>query len=99
MGHRAYGRQRGRGRGLGLATAWARGVFFSPAGPCWSGLHSMGTLSFLALTPRTNFFGSRSRGVVRRVRGVAGGTEVRAGWGRGSERVRAPQTWSLGNVT
>ena len=30
---------------------------------------------------------------------VHGGAEARAGWGRGSERVRAPQTWSLGNVT
>ena len=42
---------------------------------------------------------SRSRGAARWVRGAAGGTEARAGWGRGSERVRAPQTWSLGNVT
>ena len=33
------------------------------------------------------------------MRGAAGGTEARAGWGRGSERVRAPRTWSLGNVT
>ena len=32
---------------------------------------------------------SRSRGAARWVRGTAGGTEARAGWGRGSERVRA----------
>ena len=32
---------------------------------------------------------SRSRGAERWVRGAAGGTEARAGWGRGSERVRA----------
>ena len=32
---------------------------------------------------------SRSRGAARRVPGAAGGTEVRAGWGRGSERVHA----------
>ena len=42
---------------------------------------------------------SRSRGAARRVRGTAGGTEARAGSGRGSKRVRTPRTWSLGNVT
>ena len=42
---------------------------------------------------------SRSQGAARRVRGAAGGAEERAGWGRGSERVRVPRTWSLGNVT
>ena len=32
---------------------------------------------------------SRSQGAARRVLGAAGGAEARAGWGRGSERVRA----------
>ena len=70
-------------RGLGLATAWAQGAPLSPARPRWSGRHSVGTLSSLALTHRTNFPDSRSRGAVRRVRGTAGGAEARAGWGGG----------------
>ena len=34
---------------------------------------------------------SRSRGAERWVRGAAGGAEARAGWGRGSERVRVDE--------
>ena len=96
----AHGGQRGGGHRLGLATAaCARGVPLSPAGPHWSGRHSVGVgaLSSPALTGCMNFFGSRSQGAARRVRGTAGGTEVRAGWGAASERVYAPRTWCLGD--
>ena len=73
-----------------------------------SPLASGATLVWMALRRRAFLSGphslhrllcSRSRGAARRVRGAAGGMEARAGWGRGSERVRAPRTWSLGNVT
>ena len=50
VGRRVYGGRRGGVRGLGLAAAWALGVFLSPAGARWSGLHSAGALSSLALT-------------------------------------------------
>jgi len=99
VGRGVYGGRRGGVRGLGLAAAaWARGVFLSPAaGARWSGLHCAGALSSLALTRRTDFF-ALGLGVQQ------GGCRAplaaeRAGWGRGSERVRAPRTWSLGNVT
>ena len=97
-GSGAHGGQRGGGHRLELAAAaWARGVPLSPAGPCWSGRHSVGVLSSVALTGCRNFFGSRSWGAARRVQGEAGGTEARAGWGALSERVYAPRTWSLGD--
>ena len=100
VGRCAYGGWRGRVRCLGLAAAaWARGVPLSPAEARWSGRYSAGTLSSLALTRRTDFF-ALCHGVQRGgCGGAAGGAEERAGWGRGSERVRAPRTWSLGNVT
>ena len=51
VGRGVYGGQRGGVRGLGLAAAtWAPGVFLSPAGARWSGLHSACALSSLALT-------------------------------------------------
>ena len=51
VGQGAYGGRRGRVRGLGLAaTAWAQGGPLSPVGPRWSGRHSAGALSSLALT-------------------------------------------------
>ena len=57
MGQGAYGGRRGRVRGLGLATtAWAQGGPLSPVGPRWSGQHSAGALSSLALTRCTDFF-------------------------------------------
>ena len=88
VGRGTHGGQRGRVQGLGLAAAaWDRGVPLSPAGPSWSGRHSLGVLSSLALTRCTNFPGPRSWGAVRRVRGMAGGVEVGAGWGAVSERV------------
>ena len=70
--------------GRGLRTRASRrhlgsSVSLSPAGPCWSGWHSMGALFSPALTRCTNFPGSRSRGAARRVWGAAGGAEVRAG--------------------
>ena len=95
----AYGGRRGRVRGLGLAaTAWAQGGPLSPVGPRWSGRHSAGALSSLALTCCTDFF-ALGHGVQR------GGCEVLlvarrrelAGGGGASEC--APRTWSLGNVT
>ena len=56
VGRGIYGGQRGGVRGLGLAAAtWAPGVFLSPAGARWSGLHSAGALSSLALTRLTDF--------------------------------------------
>ena len=57
VGLGAYGGRRGGARGLGLAAAaWALSVPLSPAGARWSGLHSAGALSSLALTHRTDFF-------------------------------------------
>ena len=57
VGQGAYGGRRGRVRGLGLAaTAWAQGGPLSPVGPRWSGRHSAGALSSLALTRCTDFF-------------------------------------------
>ena len=38
------------------ATAWAQGGPLSPVGPRWSGRHSAGALSSLALTHCTDFF-------------------------------------------
>ena len=62
--------RRGRVRGLGLAaTAWAQGGPLSPVGPRWSGRHSAGALSSLALTRCTDFF-ALGHGVQR------GGCEV-----------------------
>ena len=100
VGRCAYGRWRGGVRGLGLAAAtWARGFPLSPVGARWSRRYSVGALSSLALTRRTDFF-ALCHGVQRGgCGGAAGGAEARAGWGRGSEHVHAPRTWSLGNVT
>ena len=54
VGRCVYGGRRGGVHGLRLAAAtWARGVFLSQAGARWSGLHSAGTLSSLALTRAT----------------------------------------------
>ena len=99
MGRSVYGGRRGGVRGLGLAaTAWAPGVFLSQAGARWSGLHSAGALSSLALTRRTDFL-ALGRGMQQGGCGAPLAAEERAGWGRGSERVRTPRTWCLGNVT
>ena len=65
VGRGAYGGRRGGVRRLGLAAAaWAPGVSLSPPGARWSGLHSTGALSSLALTRRTDFF-ALGRGVQR----------------------------------
>ena len=57
VGQGAYGGRRGRVHGLGLAaTAWAQGGPLLPVGPRWSGWHSAGALSSLALTRCTDFF-------------------------------------------
>ena len=98
VGRGAHGGQRGGVCGLRLAAAWAQGAPLSLARPRWSGWHSTGMFSSLALTRCTNFPGSRSRGAVRRVRGAAGGAWRRELSGeRGRERVRVPRTWSLGD--
>ena len=99
VGLGAYGGRRGGARGLGLAAAaWALSVPLSPAGARWSGLHSAGALSSLALTHRTDFFALGRRVqregywalLVARRRELAGG---------GGASECAPRTWSLGNVT
>ena len=60
VGLLAYGGRRGGVRGPGLAVAaWPPCVSLSPAGARWSGLHSAGALSSLALTHRTDFFADR----------------------------------------
>ena len=84
------GGQRGGVCRLGLAAyTWAPGFLFSSAGPRWFGRHSAGLLFSPALTRRTNFFSSRSWAAARRVRGVAGGAEARAGCGAGRASARA----------
>ena len=63
----------------------------------WTALHGCDFLSGPHSLHR--LLCSWSQGAARRVQGAAGGAEARAGWGRGSERVHALRTWSLGNVT
>ena len=83
VGRGTYGGWRGGVRGLGLAAAWAPGIPISAAGPRWSGWHSAGALSSLALTCRTNFF-ALGRGVQRGGCGawlVAQRRELAGEWG------------------
>ena len=91
MSRGTYGGRTVGVRGLWLATAdWARGVFLSLPGRAalvWTALRGRAFLSGPHSPHR--LLCSRSRGAARRVQGAAGGAEVRAGWGRGSERVRA----------
>ena len=105
VGRGAHGGQRGGVCGLGLAAAWAQGAPLSLARPRWSGWHSTGVFSSLALTRCTNFPGSRSQGAVRRVRGAGCGVRLAArgggSWlGRGEVSecaCREPGLW--GTVT
>ena len=99
VGLGAYGGRRGGARGLGLAAAaWALSVPLSPAGARWSGLHSAGALSSLALTHRTDFF-ALGRRVQREGYWALLAARRRELAGGGGASECAPRTWSLGNVT
>ena len=98
VGRGVYGGRRGGVRGLGLAAAaWAPGVFLSPAGARWSGLHSAGALSSLALTRRTDFL-ALGRGVQQGGCGapLAARRRELAGGGGASECTRRePGLWGM----
>ena len=98
VGQGAYGGRRGRVRGLGLAaTAWAQGGPLSPVGPRWSGRHSAGALSSLALTRCTDFFalGHRvQRGGCEALL-VARRRELAGGGGASECARRKPGLWGM----
>ena len=89
VGRGAYGGRRGRVRGFGPSRCLGSGRFPLAAGSAlvWTALH--GRAFFSGPHSPHRLLCSRSRGAARRVRGAASGAEARAGWGRGSERVRA----------
>ena len=100
VGRSVYGGRRGGVRGLGLAAPLGLGAFSCRPRRERAGLDCTARARFpLWPSLEHRLPCSRSRGAARRVWGADGGAEERAGWGRGSERVRAPRTWSLGNVT
>ena len=97
VGHGTYGGQRGGVRGLRLAAAWAPGFPLSPAGLRWSGGHSAGALSSLALTCHTNFF-ALGRGVQRGGCGAWLATrrpELGGEWGVSECVRREPGLWGM----
>ena len=98
VGQGAYGGRRGRVCGLGLApTAWALGVPLPLAGPHWSGRHSTGAISSLALTRCTDFF-ALGHGVQRggcEALLVARRRELAGGGGASECARRKPGLWGM----
>ena len=90
--------RRGRVHGLGLAaTAWAQGGPLLPVGPRWSGWHSAGALSSLALTRCTDFF-ALGHGVQRggcEALLVAWRRELAGGGGASECARREPGLWGM----